>query len=139
YSNTGINVWTSPIGINNAGIGVALDPRAGHPTPDSSYFINDYSLTTNNTISGSDLHKVGLGHLIMPVANTYTGRTFVERGWVTIQNNRSLGAHIGGLGATVQPETFVSSGAAVHLRTLTPTSPPLYVDENFILSGIGPL
>ena len=146
YSATGINIWTNNIIISNAGIGVALDPRTGHPTPDSSYFISDYSLTTintiqdiNGTIGAGILHKVGLGQLILPVANTYTGRTFVEAGWATVQNNRALGAHIFGLAATLQPETFVFDGAAVHLRTLTPTSPPLYVDENLILSGTGPL
>ena len=42
YSSSGINVWTANIVTNNAGIGVALDPRTGHHTPDSSYFVNDY-------------------------------------------------------------------------------------------------
>ena len=155
YSATGINVWTSTISISGPGvgtgigaaIGVDLDPRPGHPSADSSYFVNDYSLTANNTIQNifpppgvrGTLHKVQLGQLILPVANTYTGRTFVEAGWVTVENDRSLGARIPLLAQTLQPETFVSSGAAVHLRTLFPTDPPLHVDENLILSGTGPL
>lgn len=141
YSASGINVWTNTINSNAAGIGVALDPRAGHPTPDSSYFINDYSLTTtgiNGAIRGSSVTKLQPGHLILPVANTYSGRTFIQSGWVTIQDNRSLGARIGGLSQTLQPETFVYDGAALHLRTLTPTSDPLFIDENLILSGVGP-
>ena len=146
YSATGINIWTSTITITNAAIGVALDPRTGHPSPDSSYFVNDYSLTTisaiqdfDGTIGAGIFHKVGLGQIILQVANTYTGRTFIEAGWATVQNNRALGSHIFGLAATRQPETFVSTGAALHLRTLTPESPPLYLDENLILSGTGPL
>lgn len=138
YSHTGINVWTAAISSGAAGIGVALDPRPGHPTPDSSYFTNDYSLTTTAAISGSTVTKLQPGHLIWPVANTYTDRTFVQRGWITAENNRAFGARIATTSQTLQRETFVSDGAAIHLRTLTPTSPPLFIDENFILAGVGP-
>src|SRR6185437_11555485 len=40
YSATGINIWTAPIFIGTAAIGVDLDPRPGHPTADSNYFTN---------------------------------------------------------------------------------------------------
>jgi autotransporter-associated beta strand protein len=138
-SATGINVWTNRITLNGtAAIGVDLDPRPGHPTPDASYFVNDYSLTTTNTIDGGQLNKVDLGQLILPVANTYTGRTLVQAGWVTVQDDHALGTFIPSLGPTVQPGTFVTDGAAVHLRTLTPASPPLNVPENITLAGTGP-
>ncbi|MFO0801905.1 MAG: MBG domain-containing protein [Gemmataceae bacterium] len=138
FSHSGINVWTAGITSNAAGIGVALDPRTGHPTPDSSYFTEDYSLTTTAAIGGSSVTKLQLGHLIWPTANTYTAQTYVQRGWITAMNNRAFGARLNAVSPTLQPETYVTSGAAIHLRTLTPSSPPLYIDENFILAGTGP-
>jgi len=51
---------------------VAAD-REPNVSNTNSYFTNDYSLTISDGISGSHLHKVGPGHLILPTANTYAG------------------------------------------------------------------
>ena len=110
-SVSGINEYR--VGITLAGsvaaIGVDQDQRAGHPTPDASYFTADYSLTSTAPISGgraTEFAKRDAGHLILgpgvrdttgaveSVANPYTGTTLIEQGWVTIQNQRSLGADI---------------------------------------------
>src|SRR5439155_640693 len=66
---------------------------------------------------GAVFHKEDGGHLILPYANTYTGPTQVEQGWVTIQNDESLGAFIYG-SDTIQPPTTVSAGASLHLKPL---------------------
>ncbi|HJZ54797.1 MAG TPA: autotransporter-associated beta strand repeat-containing protein, partial [Gemmataceae bacterium] len=148
-SVSGINIYAANIaladpGSNNvaAAIGVELDQRPGHPTPDASYFTNDYSLTVTGTISGGDFNefiKRGTGQLILPVANTYTGRTRIEQGWVTIQNNRALGADKTPIvSKTIQPATYVSNGAALHIKPLTPASPPLNIPENLQIAGTGP-
>jgi autotransporter-associated beta strand protein len=148
-SLTGINAWDIGIVLNDqtskAAIGVEADPRPGHPTPDSSYFVSDYSLTVLGVISTgqsfangvSDFYKRGSGQLVLPTANTYIGQTFVQAGWITVENNNSLGAWVPSLGPTVQPATFVSGGAAVHVKTLSPASPPLNILENITLNGMG--
>jgi len=154
HSLSGINQWLGGItlGSANASIGVEPDPNASNT---QLYFTNDYSLTvTNNPITGSSLqnpakpfnpatnqfttfHKQDAGQLILPIANTYLGNTIIEQGWVTVQNNNSLGGTIGGQGDTVQPGTIVRTGAALHLRPLTPTSPPFNLLENLVLAGNG--
>ena len=146
-SVSGINIYAANITLAGVGsqidlaaaIGVEPDQRPGHPTPDSTYFINDYSLTVTGTIGGTKYHdfiKRGGGNLILPVANTYTGITRIEQGWVTIQNQKSLGERIAGLGDTLQPGTFVSDGAALHLKPLTGS---LTFPENLTISGTGPV
>src|SRR5581483_8952502 len=83
---------------------------------------------------------------LLPVANTYTGRTRIEQGWVTIENKNSLGKNYlpGEVPAaqvrttTVQPGTFVSAGAAVHVKAPTPGG-SLTIPENINLQGIGPV
>ena len=57
--------------------------------------------------------------LILTAANQYLGPTTINAGWVTVQNNQALGAHVPGLGDTVQPYTTVKPGAALHLKPLT--------------------
>jgi autotransporter-associated beta strand protein len=167
-SVTGINSWIAPITIvpipNNAdgeaAVGVEPDgplpdgnprlgvngkaiSRAGHPTPDSTYFTADYSLTIVSTVSGSrgmDFVKRGGGQLILPNANPYFGRTLIEQGWVTVQNNRSLGDAVPAtnFGEYSQQPTIVSNGAAIHIR------PPAFgvqinlQEDNIVLEGIGP-
>ena len=133
-----VNVPLSTIGSDGS-IGVDLDQRPGHPTPDSSYFVNDYSLTVLGKITGASntsFIKRGAGHLILPGANTYTGPTQIEQGWVTIENNNSLGARIVGLGDTQQPPTYVLTGAAIHIKSPTPTT-KLIIDEHITLAGTG--
>jgi large repetitive protein len=141
-------------------IGVEPDPNAH---ADNSYFTNDWSLTTTGVISDGPpptpsttvvipwpvtFTKVGTGQLILPVANTYTGPTNIEQGWVTIQDNHALGGRklvappnppqFPGtqIGDTAQPATHVFSGAALHLKPKTATD---HIDlvENLILSGNG--
>ncbi len=143
-SVSGINRYLVPITLfGTAAIGVDLDQRPGHPSPDSTYFTVDYSLTTQGSIREPSpvvgtLAKRGLGHLILPVNNTYNGQTFIEQGWVTVQSNIPFGPYISTLGPTVQRDTIVSSGAAVHIKKLTPASPNLTINENITIAGNGP-
>jgi autotransporter-associated beta strand protein len=164
-SVSGINVVTAPIELGFStnvadAIGVEPDPRPGHPTPDATYFTADYSLTTRGVIRGNvnpeldratEFVKRGGGHLILPIANTYLGTTRIEQGWVTAQNAASLGGRFEtvvrpapaanvnpiGQGDTAQPPTVVSSGAALHLRPLTPGA-SLTFPENLTIAGVGP-
>ncbi|MBX9580938.1 MAG: autotransporter-associated beta strand repeat-containing protein [Gemmataceae bacterium] len=141
---TGINELVSPVALGSSALSVASigsepDPRPGYPTPNASYFVNDYSLTVSGVISGGDnveFKKRGQGHLILPGANTYTGPTSIEEGWVTAQNDTALGVRVDRLGQTAQPRTVVSNGAALHLRSLTGDA--LTVNEPLTLTGVGP-
>jgi autotransporter-associated beta strand protein len=123
HSISGINKWTGPIALGgsatDASIGVEPDP---HQSFDDNYFTHDYSLTVTGVISGGNLtnfEKFDNGQLILPTPNTYTGLTFINQGWVTVQNDQALGARIPGIGDTVQPPAFVANGAAIHLKPLT--------------------
>ncbi|MBX9583214.1 MAG: autotransporter-associated beta strand repeat-containing protein, partial [Gemmataceae bacterium] len=164
-SVSGINVTTAPIELGYAknvadAIGVDQDRRAGHPTPDATYFTADYSLTTQGVILGNldpeldratEFVKRGEGHLILPIANTYLGTTRIEQGWATARNAASLGGRFEtvvrpapaanvnpiGQGDTAQPPTVVSAGAALHLRPLTPGT-NLTFPENLTIAGVGP-
>ncbi|QDU22179.1 hypothetical protein [Urbifossiella limnaea] len=121
----------------------------GHPTPDNSYFRSDYSLTiqdpaTTGTIGivggrGTDFVKLGAGHLILPQANPYFGRTLIEQGWVTVQNNRSLGDVVPAtaLGKTAQQPTIVSAGASLHLALTAPGVVLTLAEEHIVLEGLG--
>src|SRR5262249_39389104 len=110
HSISGINQWLSPIALaTEAGIGVDPDPNASNT---NLYFTNDYSLTVSGNISGvrsSKLHKEDAGQLILPNANTYLGDTEIEQGWITVQNNMSLGGYVFG-SDTIQPVTTVDNG-----------------------------
>src|SRR5207249_1051264 len=92
--------------------------------------------------------KVGQGNLILPSANTYRGLTDIQQGWVTAENNNSLGGRINtipvpspfpvspvGQGDTAQPGTTVRIGAALHL--FDPTGTGLSIPENLTLQGDG--
>jgi autotransporter-associated beta strand protein len=140
HSLSGINRWTSPIALGtlatDASIGVEPDP---HASSDFTYFTHDYSLTVTGDISGgssTNFEKFDNGQLILPNANDYTGLTFINQGWVTIQNDQSLGARIPGLGDTIQPPAFVANGAALHLKPLL-VGGAIHLAKNLILSGNG--
>ena len=157
-SLSGINFWPGGITLNStAAIGVDPDPNAHN---DASYFTLDYSLTVDSNIgggNGSTLTKVDLGQLILPTANSYSGPTDIKAGWVTIENNQSLGAWqaqqqtttngggvhpnpnvdvvIPGVPDSVQPATTVEAGASLMLMPNVGTS--LDLAKNLVLSGTG--
>lgn len=138
-SLSGINIYAGDISIFGSHGSIGVEPDLS-PNSDNSYFTDDYSLTVTGDIGGTvsdSLFKLGTGQLILPNANTYTGGTVVEKGWVTIQDEHSLGAHILGRGDTAQPPTRVEDGAAIHIKPLTASSPALTIAENFILNGLG--
>jgi len=145
-SVSGINIWSGNVQLNGAvcSIGVAPDPNTISPAPGynpSQYFTNDYSLTvTGGSILGvnaTTFAKVGTGQLILPTANSYDGPTDIQQGWITIQNNNSLGQPLVGVGDTAQPSTTVEAGAALHIRPLTAASLPLDIRNNLILNSTG--
>ncbi len=142
-SVSGINTYSGSIALSTVSttdaIGVDPDARLGHPTSNTTYFTNDYSLTVTGGISGSQktaLAKVGTGQLILPTANTYSGPTIIQEGWVTVQDNLALGDRVTGLGDTVQPAVTVQEGASLHLKPLV-SGKNLVLAKNFVLSGVG--
>ena len=152
-SRSGINTVTVDVNLDrlafpfaltgdgsDASIGVDQDLRPGHPSPNSNYFTSDYSLTILGQITGgtyTEFVKRGAGHLILPGANTYQGVTQIEQGWVTIEDNNALGVDIVGLGDTVQPEVYVLTGAALHLKAPS-AGAPLDIKKNITIGGTGP-
>src|SRR5439155_4714736 len=99
----------------------------------------DYSLSVRGNIGGirsTTLDKLGSGQLILPRANSYAGPTSIQAGWVTMQNNNSLGPRIFGIGDTAQPMVTVFDGASLHLKPLTPGA-NLNLDHNLSISGTG--
>src|SRR5262249_32972369 len=154
-----ITLLTPLNGTLQDAIGVDLDFRPGHPRPSSTYFTEDYSLTVTGTVQDPPVpppnnvpsstqpvldargghsrgdfqafNNRGTGHLILPVANTYTGWTRIEQGWVTIRNPNSLGVGYANRSLTYQPGTVVSAGAALHLKP--PTNTSLSFPENLTL------
>ncbi|MBM4070658.1 MAG: hypothetical protein FJ271_17140 [Planctomycetes bacterium] len=144
-SLSGYNTCSGDISLTGtlSAIGVEPDTRIGHPTATNSYFNNDstgdYKLTVTGNIGGvstSALSKLGTGHLVLPSANTYQGATNIEEGWITIQNNLSLGTPVANTPPTLQPFTTVENGAALHLNPLTIGS-NLNISNNFQLGGVG--
>jgi autotransporter-associated beta strand protein len=142
-SVNGINVYTGPITLGTLApidaVGVEPDPN---PHGDASYFTNDFSLTITGGISGGQngtptptiFAKVGQGQLILPNANTnLNGPVQIEEGWITIQNNQSLGVPVAGVGATDQPAVTVLNGAALHLLP----GGSLTIANRLVLSGHG--
>src|SRR5262249_8861671 len=136
YSHGGINLWNGTITLNPPAtpgpIAIGVDPDP-HPSSDKTYFTHDYSLTVNGIISGGQLEKTGLGQLILPQNNTYTGGTLINQGWITIQSGLALGGRAAGMGDTAQPTTVVADGAALHLKPLGNLS----LAQNLVLTGMG--
>jgi large repetitive protein len=186
-SVSGINVWSGLVGLDEPvptpgttpfedTIGVEPDP---HASVGNSYFTNDYSLTvtglifngaqfaTTAGVFGQDttFGKVGFGQLILPNANTYTGPTDIQQGWVTIENNNALGNPAGAvqtitglipqvflnqavstltndpatlsgpLSAASLSPTTVEAGASLQLKA--PAGSTLTIPNNLILAGPG--
>lgn len=80
-------------------------------------------LTINGVVSGSALTKVGYGELVLTNKNTFANGTgqnvyqlFIDKGWVTAQNSRALGAVYNTLNPVLQPGVQVDAGAAVMLK-----------------------
>ena len=135
-SVSGINTWTGGITLSSAdaGIGVNADPNASNT---NVFFAHDYSLTVSgviNDVAPTIFHKEDAGDLILPNANNITGAMQIEQGWVTIENNLSLGGAIKGAD-TIQPTATVLAGAALAL--LAPTGSSLDLVKNLVLSGNG--
>jgi autotransporter-associated beta strand protein len=72
----------------------------------------------------ANLTKVGLGELVLTSANTYLGpsngegssQTYLDEGWITMQNNQALGGQYAVLAPDVQPGITVADGAALVLK-----------------------
>ena len=147
YSATGINTYfgaiasvPDPTGV--ASIGVDPDPNQ---TANTAYFANDYSLSLgtlaagggqlsgNNTVT---VEKLGNGQLIVPNAeNSFSGAWDIQSGWLTIENDNSLGATLPNTSQNNQPTTTVEDGAALHL--MAQSGENLDIDENLALTGEG--
>jgi hypothetical protein len=144
-SVSGQNQHTGTITVAGAqgAVGVDQDSRPGHPTADNSYFTHDYKLTiaTPDALQGSTATrfiKSGTGQLVLPVANSQlNGPTEIRNGWITIQNNQSLGRPVVDVtrGETVQPNVVtVRGGASLHLL---PQTGDLVLANRLILAGQG--
>jgi uncharacterized delta-60 repeat protein len=150
HNLAGTNYWNGPVSLrtsipegtfvftaNGGSIGVEPDPD---PFNTGGLGYNDFSqLTVMGVISGSNIanfHKVDGGELVLTAANTYTGTTFLDQGWITARNNQALGARIPALNDLLQPGTIVAAGAALDLKTDL-NGNPLTIDENLTLNGTG--
>lgn len=143
------------IGSQGTYIGVDPDPTE---TASNLYFTNDYSLTitgglinNNGGYSGPTITlpslapwiaKVGDGQLILPNSNLdFYGNWEIKAGWVTVQNQYSLGGSQKGLPNNVPQgalfTTQVDSGAALMLLPFNPDSNMSLGDTNLILQGDG--
>lgn len=139
-SASGINTIISTVNMNStSSIGVDPDPS---PESNNNYFTDDYSLTIGDptaglgVVNGGAWNKLLTGQLILPRANGFTGRLTIMAGWVTIQNDQALGPFVVGTTETLQADTVVNAGAALHLKPL-PGGPDLNVVENLTLAGLG--
>ena len=125
-------------------VGVEPDP---HPSVGNAYFANDYSLTITGDIISTNpvanpagvlgivttFTKVGLGQLILPTANDYTGPTDIRQGWVTIENNNSLGTPANAF----QYIAGIITGSGTN--TITILNPSLNTTTNDPVTVIAPL
>jgi autotransporter-associated beta strand protein len=115
---SGVNKIVGRVSLqSSASIDVEPDPdptnSGGQPWNDLSQLTIDGVVDSNGT---NNLTKIGQGELVLTAANTYTGQTLVNQGWLSVRNNGALGPRIAGLGDTVQPRTTVASGAALVLK-----------------------
>jgi autotransporter-associated beta strand protein len=140
----GRNKWNGTINLlADATIGVDIDPD---PRGTDAFPYNDFSqLTVNGVISGGGVFtKNGLGELVLTASNTYSNRTMINQGWVTITNSGALGTNDNGrvsanhdlamAGTASVQDTVVASGAALHLKS---ASGNMTIGENLVLNGLG--
>ena len=159
-SISGINTYEqNPNWVNSGGlpsdmisvaegssIGVLPDPVE---TPNNTYLTRDYSLTAIGLIGDANsgfiddnwLTKVGGGNLILPTANTdFYGSWVIAQGWVTVENEYSLGGFQNGFGPNLAQgvyfNTTVESGAALMLLPAANNS-NMTLQTNLILQGEG--
>jgi autotransporter-associated beta strand protein len=156
-SISGINTYVGPITMTYVGgiplpaggtssFGVGADTRPGHNLGDANYLAYDWSLTilgdgtTSGIVGGisaNTMYKYGQGDLILPTANNYTSPNVITAGWVTVENNQSLGVQQN-LTQTLQSYTTVDSNAAVMLYAPNAAQGQfLTLANNFVLSGDG--
>ena len=126
-------------------IGVLPEPVQ---TDNSGYLTNDYSLTLQGLLGNASgfsnanwITKTGGGNLILPTANTdFYGSWVIAQGWVTAENEWSLGGLQNGLAPNTAQGTYfnttVLSGAALMLLPLVPNS-NMTTRTNLILQGEG--
>ncbi len=166
HSISGINTWgpnaawnaANPakpydiyVSVFGGSIGVEPDPNE---SSSNSYFTSDYSLTVTggigddnlSLVAGTDpvaltLSKVDGGQLILPNSNRYLYIQWaIEQGWVTVEDQYSLGGLLNGAGLNVPQgayfDTTVDSGAALMLRSFYPNT-SLTLSTNLILAGDG--
>ncbi len=135
--------------INGLGVGYngtfAISSAGANSFTYTSGTVNLATITNEGVasrdISGGSLTKVGGGDLILPTANTYTSFTDVYAGWITVENNQSLGLQNPSLPQTQQPYTTVENGAAVMLKPVAAAGatalPFLTLPNNFNITGLG--
>ncbi len=88
------------------------------------------------TTSYSLLDKYGGGQLILPKANNGLNWNIdIVQGWVTIENNNSLGQTVPDADQNLQPTTTVEEGAALHL--MGSATNPVDMTQNLVLDGTG--
>jgi large repetitive protein len=139
-----VNLLTGSAGgfSGTTAIGVTFDPdpfnQQGNTYNDLSQLTIDgvikdpliaqFPVTQISAHGETTLTKVGLGELVLTNANTYLGpnfgegtaQTYINQGWVTIDNNQALGGTFTNpsetLSPTVQPGVSVADGASLVLK-----------------------
>ncbi|MEK0450177.1 MAG: hypothetical protein RL088_2445 [Verrucomicrobiota bacterium] len=114
-------------GLTNAFIkagGATFDTTAGNITITQS-------LLTDTVSTGGGLTKLGTNTLTLTGANTYTGKTVVSAGGLTINSIGSVGGGASAIGAP----TTVAEGTIDLAGTLTYTGPAATTDRVFNLSN----
>ena len=114
-------------GLTNAFIkagGATFDTTAGNITITQS-------LLTDTVSTGGGLTKLGTNTLTLTGANTYTGKTVVSAGGLTINSIGSVGGGATAIGAP----TTVAEGTIDLAGTLTYTGPAATTDRVFNLSN----
>ncbi len=120
----------------------------------------DYYSVPATPIYETTFEKDDYGQLILSGSNTYEGPTDIHKGWITVENNTSLGQEVFGvgqsrqvsvagytieetdptqdfgLGQSVQPYTTVEAGASLQIRSPQP-GVNLTLPNNLNLAGNG--